>query len=58
MYVAARHGGLRLAEAVRGVPELKYMAAVQRVRRFVARLGKDEEARRFVSRLKRQMSPN
>jgi hypothetical protein len=56
IYVAVRYGGLRLAEVVRGVPGLKYMAAAQGMQRFAARLETDEEARRFVSRLRRTMS--
>ncbi len=55
-HVAAREEGLRLAEVVRGVPGLKYVAAAQGVERFAARLETDEEARRFVSPLRRTMS--
>jgi len=51
MYVAVRHGGLRLAEVVQQVG-LKYQAAAQAVKRFGGALGEDLDRKRFVSRLK------
>lgn len=55
MYVAVRHGGVRLAEVV-GQVGMKYQAAAQAVKRFGKALGKDAERKRFVSRLRRQLS--
>jgi hypothetical protein len=55
MYVAVRHGGMRLAEVVRQVG-LKYQAAAQAVKRFAQTLADDPERKRFVSRLRRQLS--
>lgn len=55
IYVAMRHGGLRLAEVV---PEagLKYQAAAQAVKRFGQALAEDPERKRFVAALQREMS--
>jgi len=55
IYVAVRHGGLRLAEVVRPVG-MKYQAAAQAVKRFGQALVHDAERTRFVSKLKRLMS--
>jgi hypothetical protein len=41
---------------VRGVPGSKNRAAAQGVRGLVARLGLDDEERRFVNRLRQTMS--
>ena len=56
MYVAVRHGGLSLAEVVREVEGLRYQAAAQAVKRFGEAVTKDSERRRFVLRLRRQLS--
>jgi REP-associated tyrosine transposase len=53
---AVRHGGLRLAEVVREAKGLRYQAAAQAVKRFAAALPKDAERRRFVLRLRRELS--
>ncbi len=50
MYVAVRHGGMRLAEVVRSVG-LKYQAAAQAVKRFAQTLADDPERKRFVAKL-------
>jgi hypothetical protein len=55
MYVAVRHGGLRLTEVVRQVG-MRYQAAAQGVKRFGLALADDPDRKRFVSKLKRQMS--
>ena len=55
IYVAVCYGGLRLTEVVRQAG-LKYQAAAQAVKRFRETLAEDADRRRFVSRLKRQMS--
>jgi hypothetical protein len=56
MYVAVRHGGLRLAEVVQAQGGIKYQAAAQAVKRFQASLAKEPERRRYVERLRRQLS--
>jgi REP element-mobilizing transposase RayT len=56
MYVAVRHGGLRLAEVVRELEGLRYQAAAQAVKRFALALAEDSGRRRFVSRLRRELS--
>ena len=55
MYVATRHGGLRLAEVV---PEMgiRYQTAAQAVKRFGQALADDPKRERFVAALKRGMS--
>jgi REP element-mobilizing transposase RayT len=55
MYVAVRHGGIRLAEVV-GEVGLKYQAAAQAVKRFGQVLADDPERKRFVSKLRKEMS--
>jgi hypothetical protein len=55
MYVAVRHGGLRLAEVVREAG-MKYQAGAQGVKRFGVALADDPERKRFVSKLKRELS--
>jgi len=50
MYVAVRHGGLRLAEVVRQVG-MKYQAAAQGVKRFGQGLSADPDRKRFVLKL-------
>ena len=55
MYLATRHGGLRLAEVVREVG-VKYQAAAQAVKRFGQALSEDPERRRFLADLKLQLS--
>jgi hypothetical protein len=55
MYVAVRHGGMRLAEVVRPVG-LKYQAAAQAVKRFAQALADDPERQRFVAKLRRALS--
>ena len=56
MYFAVRHGGQRLAEVVRQIPGLRYQAAAQAVKRFGAVLESEAERRRFIAKLKRQLS--
>jgi len=56
LYVAVRHGGYGLADAVRQMGGLKYQAAAQGVKRVEARLTKDAQCRRFVNRLAAKMS--
>lgn len=56
MYVAVRHGGLRLAEVVKDVGGLKYQAAAQAVKRFGAALEADPERQRFVAALRRRLA--
>jgi hypothetical protein len=55
MYFAVRHCGLRLAEVARQVG-MKYQAAVQGVKRFGQEMADDAERKRFVSKLKHEMS--
>jgi REP element-mobilizing transposase RayT len=55
MYVAVRHGGLRLAEVVRQVG-MRYQAAAQGVKRFGLALADDADRQRFISKLKHQLS--
>lgn len=55
MYVAVRHGGMRLAEVVRHVG-LKYQAAAQAVKRFAQTLADDPERKRFVASLRSELS--
>jgi hypothetical protein len=55
MYFAVRHGGLRLAEVAPQVG-MKYQAAAQGVKRFGEGMADDPERRRFVSKLKHEMS--
>ena len=55
MYVATRHGGLRLAEVVREVG-VKYQAAAQAVKRFGQALPDHPERKRFVVALRGNMS--
>ena len=55
MYVAVLHGGLRLAEVVRQVG-MKYQAAAQAVKRFGQTLADDPERKRFVSKLRNELS--
>ena len=55
IYVAVRHGGLRLREVARRVG-LKYQAAAQGVRRFGQAASDDPERARFVSKLKCKIS--
>jgi hypothetical protein len=55
MYVATRHGGLRLAEVVREMG-IRYQTAAQAVKRFGQALGDDPKRERFVAALKRHMS--
>jgi hypothetical protein len=55
MYVAVRHGGLRLAEVVREAG-VNYQAGAQGVKRFGEALADDPERERFVSKLKRELS--
>ena len=56
LYVATRYGGYRLAELLEEMPELKYQAAAQGVRRFRLGLRADPAKERFVNRLKKQLS--
>jgi hypothetical protein len=56
LYVATRYGGYRLAELLGELPELKYQAAAQGVRRFRLGLKADSAKERFVTRLKKQLS--
>jgi putative transposase len=55
LYVATRYGGYRLAELLGEMPELKYQAAAQGVRRFRLGLKEDPAKERFVNRLKKQL---
>ena len=55
MYVAVRHGGMRLAEVARHVG-LKYQATAQAVKRFARTLADDPERKRFVAKLRNQLS--
>jgi len=55
MYVAVRHGRMRLAEVVREVG-VKYQAAAQGVKRFGVLLATDPERQRFVAKLQKQLS--
>jgi putative transposase len=55
MYVAVRHGGLRLAEVVRQVG-VKYQAAAQAVKRFGKALAADPDRKRFVAKLRNEIS--
>jgi putative transposase len=55
MYFAVRHGGLRLAEVVRQAG-MKYQAAAQAVKRFGQEMAEDAERKRFVSKLKDEVS--
>jgi len=55
MYVAVRHGGMRLAEAVRRAG-VKYQAGAQAVKRFAQKLGEDAERKRFVAKLRSELS--
>jgi hypothetical protein len=56
IYVAVRYGGLRLAEVV-GEVGLKYQAAAQGIKRFARMLAEnDQQRRRFVAKLKLQLS--
>ena len=55
MFVAVRHGGMRLA-AVAGQVGMKYQAAAQGVKRFAAALSEDAERKRFVSKLRHELS--
>lgn len=52
MYVAVRHGGYRLSEVRGKVPGLKYQAAAQGLKRFVARLETDRKCRTLVKALR------
>lgn len=54
-FFPVRHGGLRLAEVVRAVA-IKYQAAAQGVKRFAETLADDPERKRFVSKLRRELS--
>jgi putative transposase len=45
IYIAVRHGGLRLAEVVRRMEGLKYQAAAQAVKRFGRAMTEDPEPR-------------
>ena len=56
LYVATRYGGYRLAELMGELPEMKYQAAAQGVRRFRLGLKDDPAKERFVNRLKKQLS--
>lgn len=55
MYVAVRHGGMRLAEVV-GQVGMKYQAAAQAVKRFAQTLAEDPEHKRFVAKLRSELS--
>ena len=55
MYLASRHGGLRLAEVAREVG-VKYQAAAQGVKRFAEALAHDSKRKRFLAEIKRQIS--
>lgn len=55
MYVATRHGGLRLAE-VAPAAGVKYQAAAQAVKRFGQALPDDRERQRFIAAIRRDMS--
>lgn len=55
MYVAVRHGGMRLAEVVRAVG-LKYQAGAQAVRRFARMLADDPARQRWVAKLRNEVS--
>lgn len=55
MYVAVRHGGMRLPEVVRRVG-MKYQAAAQAVKRFAQALTGHSERKRFVARLRGELS--
>ncbi|MGH9725258.1 MAG: hypothetical protein ACRD41_09350, partial [Candidatus Acidiferrales bacterium] len=55
MYVAVRHGGLRLAEVAAQVG-MNYQAAAQALKRFGQALADDPERKRFVSKLRQQIS--
>lgn len=56
MYVAVRHGGMRLAEVVQRLGGIRYQAAAQAVKRFARALEKDPARRRWVADLRRQLS--
>jgi putative transposase len=56
IYVAVRHGGLRLVEVVREIGRLRYQAAAQAVKRFGEAMLQDPDRQRFVSKLKRHSS--
>jgi hypothetical protein len=55
IYVAVRHGGMRLAEVARQLG-MKYQAAAQAVKRFGQRLADEPKQKRFVSKLRSTMS--
>ena len=55
MYLAVRHGGMRLAEVVRQVG-MKYQAAAQAVKRFGQALADGPERKRFISKLRDELS--
>jgi hypothetical protein len=55
IYVARRHGGLRLAEVVAEMG-IKYQAAAQAVKRFGQALPDDPERQRFVTALRSELS--
>jgi putative transposase len=55
MYVAVRHGGVRLTEVVREAG-MKYQAGAQAVKRFGEALADDPERKRFVFELKSALS--
>lgn len=55
MYVAVRHGGVRLPE-VAGQQGMMYQAAAQAVLRFGEGLDKDPARSRFVEQLRRELS--
>jgi hypothetical protein len=50
-----RHGKMRLAEVVSHTG-MKYQTAAQAVKRFSVAMAEDRERKRFVSKLKNQMS--
>jgi hypothetical protein len=56
LYVAVRHGVLRLAEVVRGVEGLRYQAAAQAVKRFAEALTRSPERRQLLLSVLRQLS--
>lgn len=57
LYFAVRHGGLRLAEVLQKLPELKYAAAAQAVKRFKSALATDRPRQTFIHRMQAQL-PN
>ena len=55
IYVAVRHGRVRLSEVVKAAGGLSYGSGAQAVRRFEQGLGKDRKKQRFVQALRRRI---